>query len=92
MFSYKNNLKSFFLLWERKKCQQLELISKQFEKERQRFKKEIEELCIKLTKIDDENSFLKTSMAQSASQFQIIQEELLEKASKTNSLEQEVSY
>uniref|UniRef100_A0A8B9CAV7 Coiled-coil domain containing 18 n=1 Tax=Anser brachyrhynchus TaxID=132585 RepID=A0A8B9CAV7_9AVES len=66
------------------------IMTKQFEKERQRFKKEIEELCIKLTKIDDENSFLKTSMAQSASQFQIIQEELLEKASKTNSLEQEI--
>ncbi|XP_025913294.1 coiled-coil domain-containing protein 18 isoform X3 [Apteryx rowi] len=76
---------------ERRKCQQLELISKQFEKERQRFKKEIEELCTELTKVNHENSSLKTSMAQRASQFQIIQEELLEKASKTSKLEREVA-
>uniref|UniRef100_A0A663DPV4 Coiled-coil domain containing 18 n=1 Tax=Aquila chrysaetos chrysaetos TaxID=223781 RepID=A0A663DPV4_AQUCH len=76
---------------ERRKCQQLELISKQFEKERQRFQKEIEELRTKLTKADDVNSSLKTSMAQRASQFQIIQEDLLKKASKTSSLEREVT-
>ncbi|NWS51072.1 CCD18 protein, partial [Chunga burmeisteri] len=75
---------------ERRKCQQLQHISKQFEKERQRFRKEIEELCTKLTKADDENSSLKTSMAQRASQFQIIQEDLLKKASKTSSLEREI--
>ncbi|NXJ89209.1 CCD18 protein, partial [Corythaixoides concolor] len=75
---------------ERRKCQQLELISKQFEKERQRFQKEIEELRTKLTKADDENSSLKTSMTQRASQFQIIQEDLLKKASKTSSLEREI--
>uniref|UniRef100_A0A8B9NMT5 Coiled-coil domain containing 18 n=1 Tax=Accipiter nisus TaxID=211598 RepID=A0A8B9NMT5_9AVES len=76
---------------ERRTCQQLELISKRFEKERQRFQKEIEELRTKLTKADDVNSSLKTSMAQRASQFQIIQEDLLKKASKTSSLEREVT-
>ncbi|NWS96369.1 CCD18 protein, partial [Mionectes macconnelli] len=75
---------------ERRKCQQLELISKQFEKMRQRFQKEIEELRTKLTKADDENSSLKTSMAQRTSQFHSIQEDLLKKASKTSSLEKEI--
>ncbi|NXP19643.1 CCD18 protein, partial [Scytalopus superciliaris] len=75
---------------ERRKCQQLELISKQFEKMRQGFQKEIEELHTKLTKADDENSSLKTSMAQRARQFQDIQEDLLKKASKTSSLEREI--
>ncbi|XP_017690572.1 PREDICTED: coiled-coil domain-containing protein 18 isoform X1 [Lepidothrix coronata] len=75
---------------ERRKCQQLELISKQFEKMRRRFQKEIEELRTKLTKADDENSSLKSSMAQRTSQFQIIQEDLLKKASKTSSLEKEM--
>ncbi|NXS62822.1 CCD18 protein, partial [Brachypteracias leptosomus] len=76
---------------DRRKCEQLELISKQFEKEKQRFQKEIKELHTKLTKADDENSSLKTSMAQRASQFQIIQEDLLKKASKTSSLEREIT-
>ncbi|NXV32399.1 CCD18 protein, partial [Rissa tridactyla] len=76
---------------ERRKCQQLELISKQFEKERQRFRKEIETLRTKLTKAEDKNSSLKTSMAQRASQFQVIQEDLLKKASKTSSLEREIT-
>ncbi|NXW79675.1 CCD18 protein, partial [Hirundo rustica] len=75
---------------ERRKCQQLELISKQFEKVRQKFQKEIEELRAKLIKADDENSALRTNMAQRTSQFQIIQEDLLKKASKTSSLEREI--
>nr|XP_026646354.1 coiled-coil domain-containing protein 18 isoform X2 [Zonotrichia albicollis] len=75
---------------ERRKCQQLELISKQFEKVRQKFQKEIEELRTKLIKAEDENSALRTSMAQRTSQFQTIQEDLLKKASKTNSLEREI--
>ncbi|NWV65625.1 CCD18 protein, partial [Malurus elegans] len=75
---------------EGRKCQQLELISRKFEKVRQKFQKEIEELRTKLTKADDENSALKTSMSQRTSQFQIIQEDLLKKASKTNSLEREI--
>ncbi|NXA86535.1 CCD18 protein, partial [Melanocharis versteri] len=75
---------------ERRKCQQLEIISKQFEKVRQKFQKEREELRTKLMKADDENSALKTSMAQRTSQFQTIQEDLLKKASKTSSLEREI--
>ncbi|NXP39730.1 CCD18 protein, partial [Leiothrix lutea] len=75
---------------ERRKCQQLELISKKFEKVRQKFQKEIEELRTKVIKADDENSALRTSMAQRTSQFQIIQEDLLKKASKTSSLEREI--
>ncbi|NXY43320.1 CCD18 protein, partial [Ceuthmochares aereus] len=75
---------------ERRRYQQLELISKQFEKERQRFQREIGELRTKLTKADDENSSLRTSMAQRATQFKIIQEDLLKKASKTSSLEREI--
>uniref|UniRef100_A0A8C4TU62 Coiled-coil domain containing 18 n=1 Tax=Falco tinnunculus TaxID=100819 RepID=A0A8C4TU62_FALTI len=63
--------------------------NKQFEKERQRFQKEIEKLRAKVTKADDENSSLKISMDQRASQFKIIQEDLLKKASKTSSLEKE---
>uniref|UniRef100_A0A8C5IHP6 Coiled-coil domain containing 18 n=1 Tax=Junco hyemalis TaxID=40217 RepID=A0A8C5IHP6_JUNHY len=63
--------------------------NKQFEKVRQKFQKEIEELRTKLIKADDENSALRTSMAQRTSQFQTIQEDLLKKASKTNSLERE---
>ncbi|NWZ77873.1 CCD18 protein, partial [Poecile atricapillus] len=75
---------------ERRKYQQLELISKQFEKVRQKFQKEVEELRTKLMKANEENSALRTSMAQRTSQFQIIQEDLLKKASKTNSLEREI--
>ncbi|NWT55695.1 CCD18 protein, partial [Erythrocercus mccallii] len=75
---------------ERRKCQELELISKQFEKVRQKFQKEIEGLRTKLIKADDEISALRTSMAQRTSQFQIIQEDLLKKASKTSSLEREI--
>ncbi|XP_069718844.1 coiled-coil domain-containing protein 18 [Phaenicophaeus curvirostris] len=74
----------------RRRYQQLELISKQFEKERQRFQREIGELHTKLAKADDENSSLRTSMAQRASQFQIIQEDLLKKVSRTGSLEREI--
>ncbi|XP_054240242.1 coiled-coil domain-containing protein 18, partial [Indicator indicator] len=76
---------------ERRKYQQLELISKKFEKERQRFQKELRELRTELTKAEDEKSSLKTSMAQRASQLQIIQEDLLKKASKTGSLEKEIT-
>ncbi|XP_031470711.1 coiled-coil domain-containing protein 18 isoform X3 [Phasianus colchicus] len=76
---------------ERRKCQQLELVSKQFEKERQRFKKEMEKLRVKLAKLDNENLSLKTSMAQRTSQFQSMQEELSAKTLKTNTLKQEIA-
>ncbi|NWR41295.1 CCD18 protein, partial [Regulus satrapa] len=75
---------------DRRKCQQLELISKQFEKVRKKFQKEIEELRTKLIKAADENSALRTSMAQRTSHFQVIQEDLLKKASKTSSLQKEM--
>ncbi|XP_019357165.1 PREDICTED: coiled-coil domain-containing protein 18 isoform X2 [Gavialis gangeticus] len=74
-----------------RRCQQLELISKQFEKEKRRYTREIEELHAKLTNAKEQNSSLKTSMSQRASQFQIIQEELLEKAAKTSRLEREIT-
>ncbi|NWU89424.1 CCD18 protein, partial [Upupa epops] len=76
---------------ERIKYQQLESISKKFEKEKQRFQKEIKELSTKLKKADDEKNSLKTTMAQRASQFQVIQEDLLKKVSKTSSLEKEIT-
>lgn len=76
---------------ERRKCQQLELVSKQFEKERQRFKKEMEKLRLKLAKLDNENLSLKTSMAQRTSQFQSMQEELSAKTLKANTLKQEIA-
>lgn len=70
----------------------MELVSKQFEKERQRFKKEMEKLRLKLAKLDNENLSLKTSMAQRTSQFQSMQEELSAKTLKANTLKQEVSF
>ncbi|NXX84877.1 CCD18 protein, partial [Urocolius indicus] len=76
---------------ERRKYLHLECISQRFEKERQRFRKEIEDLRTKLTKADDVNSSLKTSMAQRDSQFQIIQEDLLKAASKSSSLERQIT-
>ncbi|XP_021260455.1 coiled-coil domain-containing protein 18 isoform X5 [Numida meleagris] len=76
---------------EGRKCQQLELVSKQFEKERQRFKKEMEKLRVKMAKLHNENLSLKTSMAQRTSQFQSMQEELSAKTLKTNTLKQEIA-
>ncbi|XP_032302005.1 coiled-coil domain-containing protein 18 isoform X4 [Coturnix japonica] len=76
---------------EERRCQQLELVSKQFEKERQRFKKEMERLRIKLAKLDNENLSLKTSMAQRTTQFQSLQEELSAKTLRTNTLQQEIT-
>ncbi|NXJ14210.1 CCD18 protein, partial [Odontophorus gujanensis] len=73
-----------------KKCQHLELVSKQFGKERQRFKKEIEKLRVKLAKLDNENLSLKTSMAQRTGQFKSMQEELSAKTLKINTLQQEM--
>lgn len=66
-------------------------MSKQYEKERQRLASGIEELRTKLMQIEAENSDLKVNMAHRTSQFQLIQEELLEKASSSSKLESEVS-
>ncbi|XP_034293203.1 coiled-coil domain-containing protein 18 [Pantherophis guttatus] len=73
------------------KCKQLELISKQFEKEKQILIRNLEELRIKLEKSEEESAVLKNNIAQRTNQFQTIQEELLEKAAKSCRLEREVA-
>uniref|UniRef100_A0A8C6VDT4 Coiled-coil domain containing 18 n=1 Tax=Naja naja TaxID=35670 RepID=A0A8C6VDT4_NAJNA len=72
-------------------CEQLELISKQFEKEKQILNRNLEELHIKLEKSEEESAILKNNIAQRTNQFQAIQEELLEKAAKSCRLEREVT-
>uniref|UniRef100_A0A8C5K2F9 Coiled-coil domain containing 18 n=1 Tax=Jaculus jaculus TaxID=51337 RepID=A0A8C5K2F9_JACJA len=66
-------------------------VNKQYERERQRLATGIEELRAKLTQIEAENSDLKANMAHRTSQFQLIQEELLEKASNSSKLENEMT-
>ncbi|KAM6454742.1 coiled-coil domain-containing protein 18 isoform 2-T5 [Liasis olivaceus] len=73
------------------KCQQLELISKQFEKEKQILIRHLEELRIKLEKSEEESAALKSNIAQRTNQFQTIQEELLEKAAKSCYMEREIA-
>ncbi|KAM3841783.1 coiled-coil domain-containing protein 18 [Vipera latastei] len=73
------------------KCEQLELISKQFEKEKQILIRNLGELRIKLEKSEEESTVLKNNIAQRTNQFQTIQEELLEKAAKSCRLEREVA-
>lgn len=82
---------SFCLLGERIKDQNQHTMNKQYERERQRLASGIEELRTKLMQIEAENSDLKVNMAHRTSQFQLIQEELLEKASNSSKLESEVS-
>ncbi|XP_060058073.1 coiled-coil domain-containing protein 18 isoform X3 [Erinaceus europaeus] len=66
-------------------------VNKQYERERQRLASGIEELRSKLIQIEAENSDLKVNMAHRTSQFQLIQEELLEKASNSSKLENEMT-
>uniref|UniRef100_A0A8D2GZK6 Coiled-coil domain containing 18 n=1 Tax=Urocitellus parryii TaxID=9999 RepID=A0A8D2GZK6_UROPR len=66
-------------------------MNKQYERERQRLATGIEELRTKLMQIEAENSDLKVNMAHRTSQFQLIQEELLEKASNSTKLESEMT-
>ncbi|XP_040589408.1 coiled-coil domain-containing protein 18 isoform X2 [Mesocricetus auratus] len=66
-------------------------MSKQYDRERERLATGIEELRAKLTQIEAENSDLKVNMAHRTSQFQLIQEELLEKASNASKLESEMT-
>ncbi|KAG8511074.1 Coiled-coil domain-containing protein 18, partial [Galemys pyrenaicus] len=73
------------------KNQNQHTVHKQYEKERQRLVSGIEELRTKLMQIEAENSDLKVSMAHRTSQFQLIQEELLEKASNSSKLESEMT-
>ncbi|KAL6057462.1 hypothetical protein STEG23_032938, partial [Scotinomys teguina] len=65
-------------------------MNKQYEREKKRLATGIEELRAKLIQIEAENSDLKVSMAHRTSQFQLIQEELLEKASNASKLENEM--
>ncbi|XP_045055450.2 coiled-coil domain-containing protein 18 [Desmodus rotundus] len=67
------------------------IVNKQYEKERQKLASGIEELRTKLTQIEAENSDLKVNMAHRTSQFQLIQEELLEKAANSSKLESEMT-
>ncbi|XP_058394523.1 coiled-coil domain-containing protein 18 isoform X1 [Diceros bicornis minor] len=73
------------------KDQNQHTVNKQYERERQRLASGIEELRTKLMQIEAENSDLKVNMAHRTSQFQLIQEELLEKASNTSKLESEMT-
>ncbi|XP_014442039.1 coiled-coil domain-containing protein 18 isoform X3 [Tupaia chinensis] len=72
------------------KNQSQHTVNKQYERERQRLATGIEELRTKLMQIEAENSDLKVNMAHRTSQFQLIQEELLEKASNSSKLESEM--
>ncbi|XP_045334274.1 coiled-coil domain-containing protein 18 isoform X4 [Leopardus geoffroyi] len=76
---------------ERIKDQNQHTVNKQYERERQRLASGIEELRTKLMQIEAENSDLKVNMAHRTSQFQLIQEELLEKASNSSKLESEMT-
>nr|KAF6381426.1 coiled-coil domain containing 18 [Pipistrellus kuhlii] len=73
------------------KDQDQHTMSKQYERERQKLASGIEELRTKLIQIEAENSDLKVNMAHRTSQFQLIQEELLEKASNSSKLESEMT-
>ncbi|XP_028638221.1 coiled-coil domain-containing protein 18 [Grammomys surdaster] len=66
-------------------------VNMQYEREKQRLATGIEELRAKLTQIEAENSDLKVNMEHRTSQFQLIQEELLEKASSASKLENEMT-
>ncbi|XP_055467526.1 coiled-coil domain-containing protein 18 isoform X1 [Psammomys obesus] len=66
-------------------------VNKQYEREKARLAVGIEELRSKLLQIEAENSDLKVNMAHRTSQFQLIQEELLEKASNASKLENEMT-
>ncbi|XP_068926627.1 coiled-coil domain-containing protein 18 isoform X1 [Petaurus breviceps papuanus] len=72
-------------------CQKLHTASKHFEREKQRLAVGIEELRAKLAKIEAENSELKANMAHRTSQFQVIQEELLEKVTNSSKMESEMT-
>lgn len=66
-------------------------MNKQYEREKERLATGMEELRAKLIQVEAENSDLKVDMAHRTRQFQLIQEELLEKASNASKLENEVS-
>lgn len=88
---YSERLSFLCLLAESIRNRSQHTASKQYEREKQRLASGIEELRAKLMLIEAENSDLKVNMAHRTSQFQLIQEELLEKASNSSKLESEVS-
>ncbi|OBS58026.1 hypothetical protein A6R68_10841, partial [Neotoma lepida] len=73
------------------KNQNQHTVNKQYEREKEKLAMGIEELRAKLIQIEAENSDLKVNMAHRTSQFQLIQEELLEKASNASKLENEMT-
>ncbi|XP_063795941.1 coiled-coil domain-containing protein 18 isoform X2 [Pseudophryne corroboree] len=76
---------------EEEKYLHLETVGKQLEAENERLTDAVKELQRKLGKAQAETTKTKFSMAQRTSQFQLIQEELLVKASKTTKLEQDMT-
>ncbi|XP_073427536.1 coiled-coil domain-containing protein 18 [Dendrobates tinctorius] len=76
---------------EAEKCRHLETVSKQLQEENERLNDTVKELKRKLSKAQADTANAKLSMAQRTRQFQLIQDELLEKASKTTKLEQEMT-
>ncbi|XP_027710638.1 coiled-coil domain-containing protein 18 isoform X5 [Vombatus ursinus] len=72
-------------------CQKLHTVGKHFEREKERLAAGIEELRAKLAKTEAENSELKANMAHRTSQFQVIQEELLEKVTNSSKMESEMT-
>lgn len=70
---------------------ELETAREQLQIEKEKMAENLRELQRKLSKAQNEVTNTKLSMAQRTSQFQLIQEELLMKVSKTTKLEQEVS-
>ncbi|KAG8555666.1 hypothetical protein GDO81_017775 [Engystomops pustulosus] len=66
-------------------------VSKRLQEENERLTDAVKELKRKLGKAQAETANTKLSMAQRTSQFQLIQEELLQKASKTSKMEQEMT-
>ncbi|KAE8610597.1 hypothetical protein XENTR_v10012177 [Xenopus tropicalis] len=69
---------------------QLELLCKQIQMDKERLTDHVKELQGKFSRARTELTNTKTSMEQRTSQFQLIQQELLEKASKATKLEQEL--
>ncbi|KAM5148094.1 coiled-coil domain-containing protein 18 [Mantella aurantiaca] len=73
------------------KYMELETAREQLQIEKEKTAENVKELQRKLGKAQNEVANTKLSMAQRTSQFQLIQEELLEKASKSTKLEQEMT-
>ncbi|XP_053549095.1 LOW QUALITY PROTEIN: coiled-coil domain-containing protein 18 [Bombina bombina] len=76
---------------EEEKSLQLEAVCKQLQTERENLTHRLKDLEGKLNKAQTEVANAKISMAQRTSQFQAIQNELLEKASKTAGLQQDIT-